>query len=520
LILSFVSCSNVIGDGVEDYLPTTDSGSSGKDILSFESEFQTGAAIIDAENHTIAIEVSYICDLTRFAPTISASPEAAVWPISGQEVDFSSGSSEYIVIAEDSSKATYTVSVTIGANPWQGTVQISSGSWDYGGDTVVDNNGNAYVVGYTSGVLESGATAQGYDIFIIKFNPAGEQEWVRQPGSSGYERTEAVAIDNDGYIYITGYTTGELVPGSQVGGMDIFLIKYDSLGNSVWKKQFGTSETDRGNNVAVDNNGSVYVTGYTNGVLYNDSEKGSGDDIILVKYTTSGTPVWIRQIGSSAEDHGYGLTTDSSGNIYITGRTKGSLNGNPYAGSSDIFLTKFNSSGDRSWTDQFGTSGSDEGKGVAVDKSGNIFITGQSAGNLDGNSNLEFGYSDIFLSRYNSSGKRQWTKMTGSTKIDSSNDITIDSNDFIYISGSTEGNMYGISAGNNDLFLAKYNQSGGIDWSKQLGSSGHDNPRGIACFRSDYIYITGYTQGNLDGNSPTPGRDIFLVQYDSSGIKN
>ena len=112
-----------------------------------------------------------------------------------------------------------------------------------------------------------------------------------------------------------------------------------------------------------------------------------------------------KQLGTSKQDWGSGVTTDSSGNIYLTGGTKGGLDGNTNSGGKDIFLVKYNSSGTKQWTKQLGTSSYDRGNGVSTDSSGNIYVTGYTREGLDGNTNS--GSYDIFLVKYNSSGIRQ-----------------------------------------------------------------------------------------------------------------
>ena len=125
----------------------------------------------------------------------------------------------------------------------------------------------------------------------------------------------------------------------------------------------------------------------------------------LLKYNSSGTKQWTKQLGSSSVDEGYGVTTDSLDNIYVTGITYGDLDGNTSSGNGDIFLLKYNSSGTRQWTKQLGTSSFDEGQGVTTDSSDNIYVTGITYGNLDGNT--KSGNGDIFLVKYDSSGIKQ-----------------------------------------------------------------------------------------------------------------
>jgi len=146
------------------------------------------------------------------------------------------------------------------------------------------------------------------------------------------------------------------------------------------------------------------VTGYTGGGLDGNTNSGN-EDIFLVKYNSSGTKQWTKQLGTSENDIGNGVTTDSSDNIYVTGNTEGGLDGNTNSGRTDIFLVKYNSSGTKQWTKQLGTSSLDWGNVVTTDSSDNIYVTGYTSGGLDGNTNS--GFNDIFLVKYNSSGTKQ-----------------------------------------------------------------------------------------------------------------
>ena len=132
---------------------------------------------------------------------------------------------------------------------------------------------------------------------------------------------------------------------------------------TTWTQQLGSSSEDRGEGVTVDSSGNIYVTGYTTGGLDGNTNSGD-DDLILVKYNSSGTKQWTKQLGTSSSDIGYGVTVDSSDNIYVTGYTDGGLDGNTSSGGSDFFLLKYNSSGTKQWTKQLGTSSSDYGRGV------------------------------------------------------------------------------------------------------------------------------------------------------------
>ena len=118
----------------------------------------------------------------------------------------------------------------------------------------------------------------------------------------------------------------------------------DNTTTSTWTKQLGTSSGDEGRGVTTDSSGNIYVTGYTGGGLDGNTTSGN-HDIVLVKYNSIGTKQWTKQLGTSVGDQGLGVTTDSSGNIYVTGLTDGRLDGNTISGGSDIFLVKYNLTG-------------------------------------------------------------------------------------------------------------------------------------------------------------------------------
>ena len=201
---------------------------------------------------------------------------------------------------------------------------------------------------------------------------------------------------------MTGHTLGGL-NGYLIGGSDLFLIKFNSSGKRQWTKQLGTSDNDQGRGVTTDSSDNIYVSGNTWGGLGGKKHEGKSD-IFLIKFNSSGTKKWIRQFGTSKIDWEYGVTTDSLDNIYVTGYTEGGLDGNTSSGGKDIFLVKYNSKGTKKWTKQLGTSDNDSGESVTTDSSDNIYVTGWTQGGLDGNTNS--GYEDIILIKYNSS----WTK--------------------------------------------------------------------------------------------------------------
>ncbi|MCX5786419.1 MAG: SBBP repeat-containing protein [Elusimicrobia bacterium] len=341
-----------------------------------------------------------------------------------------------------------------GARLW--TKQLGTSSYDEGRGVAADSSGNVYVTGRTYGGLDGNTNEGDYDMFLVQYSASGIKQWTRQLGTSSYDEGRGVATDSSGNVYVAGDTNGGLDGNTNAGGGDMFLVKYDSSGNKKWTKELGTPSSDFGSGVTTDFSGNIYVTGYTDGVLGGAANAG-GYDIFVVKYSTSGAKLWTRQLGTNGSDFGSGVATDSSGNVYVTGRTNGGLDGNTNEGDYDMFLVKYSTAGVKRWTRQLGTSLYDEGRGVAIDSSDNVYVSGYTAGGLDGNTNA--GGYDMFLVKYDSSGAKLWTKQFGTASSDLNSGVAADSSGNVYVTGSTEGGLDGnTNQGGSDMFLVKYAQ--------------------------------------------------------------
>ena len=166
-------------------------------------------------------------------------------------------------------------------------------------------------------------------------------------------------------------------------------------------QQYGTTGNDVGRGIVLDSSANIYITGSTEGVL--GASAFGLSDIFLAKFDSSGNQLFIKQLGTTGFDIGYGVALDSSGNVYVTGSTEGTLGASAF-GLSDIFLAKFDSSGNNIFIQQLGTTGRDIGYGITLDSSANAFITGSTEGILGASA---LGLSDIFLAKFNSSGVKQ-----------------------------------------------------------------------------------------------------------------
>jgi len=220
----------------------------------------------------------------------------------------------------------------------------------------------------------------------------------------------------------------------------------------------------------------------------------------------------------ATNDYANGVATDSSGNVYVTGVTYGGLDGNSIQVNSDLFVGKYNSSGTKQWTKQYGTGEYDEARGVATDSSGNVYVVGGTKGNLNGISNS--GRTDAFVIKFNSSDTKQWTKKLGTWQNDLANGVATDSSGNFYVTGFTYQHLDGnTSAGKADLFVVKYNSRGTKQWTKQNGTWDTDFANGVANDSSGNVYVTGSTYRSLDGNTSAGNADLFVVKYNSSGTK-
>ena len=185
----------------------------------------------------------------------------------------------------------------------------------------------------------------------------------------------------------------------------------------------------------------------------------------------------------ATHDYANGVVTDSSGNVYVTGGAKGGLDGNTSAGNTDLFMLKYNSSGTKQWTKQLGSSGRDSANAIAIDSSGNLYVTGMTFWGLDWNTSA--GSNDFFVVKYNSSGTKQWTEQLGSASSDIANGVATDSSGNVYLAGVTYGGLDGNSNhDNSDLFVVKYNSSGTKQWTKQYGTDRYDEARGCLLYTS------------------------------------
>ncbi|HOW52564.1 MAG TPA: SBBP repeat-containing protein [bacterium] len=348
-------------------------------------------------------------------------------------------------------------------------------------------------------------------------------QWVlrrvtEQWGTDSDDYGNSVAVDGTGNIFVTGYTNAPLDDNTAAGARDIFLTKWGADGIKAWTKQWGSAGWDTGSGVAVDGAGNIFVAGDTEGALDDNTNAGTYD-IFLTKWNANGTKAWTKQWGSESVEFGKAVAVDGAGNIFVTGWTSGALDGNTLVGEIDIFLTKWNADGTKAWTKQWGTSASDHGYAVAVDGAGNIFVTGSTSGALDGNTLI--GGTDIFLTKWNADGTKAWTKQRGTPGDDHGRSVAVDGAGNIFVTGETrnalDGNLYAGSS--SDVFLIKWTADGTREWTKQWGTATGETEPSVAVDGAGDIFVTGSTVGALDGNTNAGEYDLFLTKWNHDGTK-
>jgi hypothetical protein len=345
----------------------------------------------------------------------------------------------------------------------------------------------------------------------------GMAPWTRQLGTAGNDRANAITSDAAGNVYVAGNTSDALDGQSSAGSYDLFITKYDANGVKQWTRQLGTAGDDRAQAITSDAVGNVYAAGYTSGALDGQTFAGSLD-LFITKYDANGVKQWTRQLGTTGDDVAYAITSDASGNVYAAGSTYGALDGQTSSGSIDLFITKYDANGVKQWTRQLGTAGIDGAQAITSDASGNVYAAGYTYGALDGQSSA--GGSDLFITKYDANGVKQWTRQLGTASDDVAYAITSDAVGNVYAAGNTYGALDGqASAGGSDLFITKYDTNGVKQWTRQLGTAYGDYAYAITSDAVGNVYAAGATNGALDGQSSAGNYDLFITKYDANGVK-
>jgi hypothetical protein len=401
-------------------------------------------------------------------------------------------------------------------------------------DVAVDGSGNVYVMGDSSATWGSPIRpfSDSGDAFVAKLDSSGALQWNTFLGGDGLDMSsgETLAIDGSGNVYATGTsnsTWGSPIRAHSGTGCDAFVAKLDSSGALLWNTFLGgdTPHGDFGRGIAVDGSGNVCVTGDSYGSWGNPIRPfyvvGNGNNYtgFVAKLDSSGALQWNTFLGGGYGDAGMDIAIGGAGDVYVAGNSASTW-GRPirsysgaFIGDDDVFVAKLNSSGALQWNTFLGGKGSDEGRAIAIDGSGNVCITGWSAETW-GRPICPYSgkYNNTFTAKLASSGALKWnTFLAGVDDSALGFGIAADISGNVYITG-----RYGVYYAQQYAFEAKLNSRGLLQWNNIFGDA-YTHGSGIAVDSSGYVYAAGTSQstwGNpIQPFPPVEGATIFVAKF-------
>ncbi|MGN6568031.1 MAG: SBBP repeat-containing protein [Flavipsychrobacter sp.] len=425
-----------------------------------------------------------------------------------------------------------------------------------------DGNGNLYVTGATNSaanIATSGAHSTtlgggGSDAFLAKFSSTGSLTWATYFGGSSSDQGEAIAIDPSGKIYVAGNTASSsgisttgayqtTFGGGSFFGGDAFLAKFNSGDTLLWSTYYGGMSNDYGYAVTCNANGDVYLAGNTNStglrVMYTtngyDTSFNGTSDIFIAKFRSNGNRVWSTFYGGSSADQAQRLVTDKWGNVYATGytysnsgiATSGAYQTSVSGGSlpESAFLVKFDSTSHLKWGTYYGNNSS-LGYGLLTDTLGNIYLSGytSSTANIASAGSYQSTYAganDLFLAKFDTSGARKWGTYYGGTAAEgTTGGLAFDNWGNVIMTGNTQsstgiatsinGAAQSVLGGFKDACLVKFTPFGQLVWGSYFGNSGDDEATALSYDPSNgAMYMSGFTNS-------TSGIALGLSPYQST----
>jgi hypothetical protein len=509
------------------------------------------------------------------------------------------GPDQKIAFSDDDNRVDVNLdgNITINNNPPNQPTVTTTWSKQSGPGTVTFENPNAVdtTVSFSAvGIYKLRLTADNgiftdFDAITVTVNPA--QALIFQWAKHIVNHVEPpyhwsdIAVDGSGNTYITGVFEGSTTFGSgetlettltSDGDSDIFIAKYTADGDLIWARRAGGVQGDEGRSIAVDSSGNVYITGiiFRVSATFGPGEAGETtltshgkSDIFVAKYTSDGDLIWARNDGGTAFDVATGIAVDDSGNIYITGNFSGLVTFGAgeaaetmfqNVASNEVFVAKYTTDGDLIWAKQAAGNQRESGRDIAVDDSGNVYVTGDFEGTLtfrlgenrevtiksddgDKSGGIFGGGRDIFVAKYTTDGNLVWVNRAGGVSDDAGASLAVDGSGNVFVTGyfrvvATFG--FGESGETSlidpyqvgNIFVAKYFTSGKLAWAKHVRGSGYSTGEGIAVDDSGNVYVTGNTRGpttfgsgeagEITLPSDTNSTDLsghFLAKYTSKG---
>jgi len=425
-------------------------------------------------------------------------------------------------------------------------VQSPGGTLGDGGyDVAVDASGNSHVTGVFAGSATFGSftlTSAGgeYDMFVAKYDSAGNVLWANSAGGTEGESLFGIDIDAAGNSYITGNFQGTATFGpftlTSAGDWGTFLVKYDAGGNVLWAQLGEGKVWDTVRGIGVDAAGNSYVIGHYFGTatfgpftLTSVGTYGSWD-IFVVKYDTSGNVLWARSGGGTERDVVRGIAVDAAGNSYVAGSFRGTATFGSFTltttGDYELFVAKYDAGGSVLRARPAGRIEGGNSHAIAADAAGNSYLVGVFAVTATFGSFTLTGVGNysIFVVKYDGDGDVLWARSAGApSEWSSARAIAVDADGICYVTGmfadiATFGPFTLTSAGYFDMFVAEYDGSGNVLWVDSAGGPARTGGAGVGVDAAGNTYVTGtYGEGTASFGSVTltsaGEEDIFVAKY-------
>ena len=479
----------------------------------------TGNLLIKSGTTTVAtIAVTDTSQVTFSGSTVTVNPTADLAYNTHYTVEYSTGAITDMAGNNWAFDPAYPYDFTTEAysgagGPSPSWIRLLGGAdYESGYGLTTGLDGSIYIVGETSSTALEGQINSGQsDAVFSKYDTSGNKVWTRLVGGSGYDFGTSIETGLDGAIYVGGVTETNLDGQLNHGAVDGFLSKYSAAGTKLWTRLAGGTGYDGIHALTLGVDGSIYVAGDANNTV--DAQAFGGTvDAFISKYDASGNKAWTRLVGGTAFERGVALATGLDGSIYLAGVTESAFDGQTSNGGLDAYVSKFDTSGNKLWTRLVGGTGTDYTSAIAVGLDGSIYLAGDTDGAIGGQANS--GEKDAFLTKLDPNGNTLWTRLVGSTADDSGSALTIGLDGSIYLGGSTSGSIDGqANSGIRDPFVAKFDSSGTKAWTAMGGSVNGDSCFALATGLDGAIYAAGSTSGNLGGQVNAGSSDIFLAKF-------
>lgn len=363
--------------------------------------------------------------------------------------------------------------------------------------------------------------------------------WVSRGGGTLSDSGNAIAVDRVGNVYVTGRFLISATFGSvtlTADGADMYVAKYNSVGDVQWVVQAGSDGNAGGTGVAVGPGDTIYVTGFLDRNCSFGGQPISAvgsSDLFVAKYDASGNLLWVRRAGGTQGDYAAAIAVDPAGDCYITGYFAGTATFGTAivtaTGVTDVFTAKYSSAGVAQWVRQAGGTGagtSAGGRGIGVDAVGNSFTVGGFLNNMmvPGSTTLSrAGHASAFVIKYDPAGTVQWSRQTDGSGEHDATAVAVDAAGNAWMTGYFNGTCaFPLSAKTvtsrtslYDYFVVKYAPNATVLWATQGDGNGDDESRGIAVDNKGNCYVTGFLSGS--GNFVDAGPDIFAAKHDPAG---